>query len=158
MPKLMKITVLAGLAAASVALAAQAAPAVKPGLWEMTFNSKMTGANLPPGAGSNSMTMKICIKPENAKADWQDMIKHMQGEGQNDCTISDMQESGGNYSFTTSCKSGMSGNMKGSYSPTTMTQSGDMTFADKNMPMKMTFNQSGRWLAEVCPPGTPGAK
>lgn len=158
MAKALWITIMAGLAAASVGTPAQAAPAVKPGLWEMTFNSKMTGAELPPGAGSNSMTMKICIRPEHAKSNWQDMIKHMQGEGQNDCTISDMKESGGNYSFVTKCKSGMSGNMKGSIAPTTMKQSGDMTFADESTPMRMTFDQSGRWLADTCPPGTPGSE
>lgn len=157
MPKPMHIAALAGLAAATFA-SPLAAQSVKPGLWEMTINSKMVGEGIPGNAAANAMKMKICIKPEESQAGWQDMVKNMQPGDGDDCTISDLKQSAGAYSFTTKCKSGMSGTMTGKISPTLMQQSGDMVFADESMNMKMQFNNTSRWLAASCPPGTLGAK
>ena len=157
MGKSMRVAVLAGVAAAVIS-SPLAAQSVKPGLWEMTIVSKMVGGGLPANAGANTMKMKLCIKPEDTKAGWQDMVKNMQPDDDGECTMSDLKESGGTYSYTTKCKSGMSGKMSGTISPTLMQQSGDMVFADASMNMKMTFNNTGKWLAPTCPPGTLGAK
>src|SRR5690606_2852558 len=63
-----RIAVLAGLAAVAFSQPA-AAHSVKPGLWEMTINSKMAGGGLPAGMMPNTMKMKVCIQPEESKAD-----------------------------------------------------------------------------------------
>lgn len=152
-----RIAVLAGLAAVAFSQPA-AAHSVKPGLWEMTINSKMAGGGLPAGMMPNTMKMKVCIQPEESKADLKDMLKAMQPGEAGDCTISDLKESGGSYSFTTQCKSGMSGKMSGRIAPTEMQQSGDMELAAGGRNMKVNFNNTGKWLADTCPPGTPGAK
>lgn len=149
--------VVAGLVVVAASGSAAAAPSIKPGLWEMKVKTKMAAADLPPGLGENTTTVKFCVTPEQAKASWQDMVKQMQGAQQNECAISDLKESGGTYSFTTKCQSGMSGTMKGTITPTSMEQSGDMKFEGEGMDMKMTYANSGRWLADACPAGTLGA-
>lgn len=150
--------VLAGVALlAASGTAAASTFAVKPGLWEMRVKSKMSGEGLPPGLGGTTTTFKVCITPEDAKASWKDMVRHMQGNTEDECTYSDLKESGGAYSFTTKCKSGMSGTMKGVIKSTTMEQSGDMVFREGGQSMVMNFTSSGRWVADTCPPGTMGA-
>ncbi|MCH8685321.1 DUF3617 domain-containing protein [Pedomonas mirosovicensis] len=149
--------VVAGLVALGLAGGAAAGPSVKPGLWEMTIKSKMSGGNLPPGMGENTMTIKFCVTPENATAAWEDMAKTMDMGEDGECAISDMKEANGTYSFSTKCTSGMSGTMTGKITPTSMEQSGDMAFADKTMNMKMSFTNLGKWVGPTCPAGTPGA-
>ncbi|HEY4545562.1 MAG TPA: DUF3617 domain-containing protein [Pedomonas sp.] len=135
-----------------------AAQSVKPGLWEMTMATRMVGEGIPDGAGSRTMKMNLCIKPEDAKASWQDMAKTMQPGEDGDCTVSDFKASGQTYSFTTRCKSGMSGRMTGKITPEAMHQTGDMVFAEGGSTMKMNINNTSKWMGATCPPGTPGAK
>ncbi|MGK2286038.1 DUF3617 domain-containing protein [Pedomonas sp. V897] len=151
----------AGLAVVAIGSKA-AAPAftVKPGLWEMRVTSKMAGAGLPAGLGANTMNFKVCITPDDAKASWEDMVKHLNAM-KDECTVSDLQESGGTYSFRTKCKSGMAGTMKGTIKYTTMEQSGEMSTGAGGQAMAFTYNNAARWVADVCPAdslGAPGSR
>lgn len=149
-----------GLAAGIALLLAgpAAAQSVKPGLWEMTVVSKMAGEGLPPGMGEHTMKMNICITPEDARASWQELAASMQKETNGDCAATDFKQLGGGaYSFVTKCKSGMTGRVTGKITPESMQQSGDMVLAGGGKPMKMVVNNTSRWKAATCPPGTMGA-
>lgn len=132
-----------------------AAQSVKPGLWEMTIASRMTGEGIPQGMGARTMKMNLCIKPEDAEGSWEKLLKTMQDE---DCTISNLKVTGQSYSYDTACKSGMKGQMAGKITPEAMEQTGDMVIAEGGSAMKMNFNNKSRWLANVCPPGTLGSR
>lgn len=150
-----------GLAAGLALLLASpaAAQSVKPGLWEMTMVSKMTGEGIPAGMGENTMKMNVCITPEDAKASWQELATSMQKETKGECVVSDFKQMGGGaYSFSTKCKSGMSGRVTGKITSELMQQSGDMVLAGGSKPMRMVMNNTGRWKGSTCPPGTTGAR
>lgn len=93
-----RLTILAILAAGSMATFAQSAP-IKMGLWE----KKMT---MDTGTGtSQNINSKSCVTPET----WQAMVGNM-GKQHEGCTI-DQQKTAHGYTFTATCKTSDGGTM-----------------------------------------------
>ncbi len=149
------------VAALALALAVLATPLAaqtpKPGLWEMTIASKVSGDTVPQGHGGRTMKMLVCIHPEDVKGGLEQLAQNMQA-GDEDCAVSDFKMSGQTYSFNTKCRSGMTGKMSGRVSDEAMEQTGDMEFAEGGSVMQMNMKNTSKWIGATCPPGMLGGR
>ncbi|MFC4161082.1 DUF3617 domain-containing protein [Chitinimonas lacunae] len=132
----MRLIALFALIAAS---AAHAEPQATPGQWEITTKMSMSGAqkmDMPP------MTVKFCLKPEDAK-DWRKQTMANDQSGQNkDCKILEQNVSGNTVKFRMRCEGKQATDIAGeiSYQPksfngrttiNTQTGQGNMTIRNE---------------------------
>lgn len=150
------IAMVVGIGTGLIALNAFAAPQFKPGLWEQRVSMTMSGAGIPAGAGGGrDATVQICMQP--TKDSWQSMLRRMQEDSKGDCSMKDIKEAGGSFSFTMACKSGLTGQVKGTFTPTSIQQTGVMSMGGQGGAMQMNYTSAARWKADSCPEGAPGA-
>jgi len=124
-------------AIATLVLLAPAALAqqMEPGEWE--FTNTMSAPGLPQ---AQTMTMRQCVKPEDAKdpARWQ-------GKPESDCTMTPKGKTGDSHSWDLSCpKSGMKGSGTVRYGKGTVESETKMTMVQQGQTMEMVTKMKGR--------------
>lgn len=166
----MKNSALAFLACAGLSLPALAID-IKPGLWEVSTQTKLPGnmampdvSSLPPellakleqkgirlqgGGAGGQVTARGCITPDQAKKG--ELTLPSDGR----CTTSGVKKSGDMISWQLSCQSG-GRSVQGSgqailLSPTNYVGSSSMTLTDpQHGALSTTTDLSGRWVSAAC--------
>ena len=162
--------VIAFLAGALLSLPVHATD-IKPGLWEVSTQTKLPGnmampdlSSLPPellaklqqkgiqvsgGAGGN-VTARACVTPEQARKG------ELPQPADSHCSTSSIRKNGDSLSWQLSCQSG-GHSLQGSgqatlLSPTQYEGSSSMTLSDpQHGALTSTTTLSGRWISAACP-------
>src|SRR5829696_10011141 len=127
----MRTLLIPALAAALFSHGALAADGLTPGLYEYTIKMSMPGgpANMP------TQTMQRCLTAKDVEGS--KAYEMPPGPG-SDCKVSDMNQSGGKFSYKMACTKPqkMNGTVQGSMTPTSMAM--DMNMTMEGMPGPMT--------------------
>ncbi len=137
----MRILLIA-LGSISLLLAGASAPALQPGLWEMTMRMQpMNIPNLPPEAAramsGKPTVMRNCIKPGDLDKAPDRVFASTKGQ----CSYSNFSMRGGAMRSTMECKGGLKGQMTGRYTPTRYEATSVMTLPGG---MRSTSTVTGR--------------
>lgn len=108
--------------ASAILLAGAAGPALQPGMWEVTVRiQSMTGPNLPPGLAQQLAGRPTIVRNCISATDIQKAPEKVFAASKGDCSYRNFAMTGGTMRTTLVCKGGLTGQMQGSYTPTSFT-------------------------------------
>jgi hypothetical protein len=177
----MKVPMIVSGVAVALALAASAngqGVQRKPGLWEIQMSGSGAGmqgmpnmeerlAQMPPeqraqaeaymkqrgmSFGANSMTMRYCLTPQDAREEKESADAFLKGKGDEDCKSKVTERSASGFKFTAVCKEDDGGvrEMEGRISNLSP-EHFDMEMASHSKAHgERKFQQKARWVAADC--------